>query len=216
MSDLFYLRSRHGNTGTNLLFHNKNGVGYGTDLDGLETYTLEEAQKELDHDIANLPLLKSEVDKASILAVDCQYIKPDDDVIDPNDQYIVQKKMLWNGNDIAFVVMGGHTFNYGEAHVFSSSGALFSDDYHVWSKSYLDTLCRRTFQEENINTRKMITGPGLKYKKPRKKKQTTGKVRWNCPSCGKINWQFNPYDFSGCYDFNCNSWVSTSERTWMP
>lgn len=204
MGKLFYLRSRHGNTGTNLMFHNKNGAGYGTDLDGLSVYTLDEAQKEINHDIANLPLLKSEVDNKSILAVDCQYLDSLEDKIDSNDEYIVQKKGLWNGNDIAFVVMGGYTFNYKEAHVFSSYGALFNNGYHVWSKTYLDKIARRTFQEENINTRKMITGPGIKYKKPRKQRPTTGKERWNCPSCGKISWQFNPYDFEGCKDYKCD------------
>ena len=53
MSDeMFYLRSRHGDCGSNVMFHNKNGAGYGTDLDGLRTYSLEDAQSELNHDIA--------------------------------------------------------------------------------------------------------------------------------------------------------------------
>ena len=211
----FYLRSRHGNCGTNLMFHNKNGAGYGSDLDNLETYSLEDAQKELNHGIANLPLLKSAVDELSIKAVDCQYIKNEDNHTDPNDQYVVQVKGLWDGNDIAFMVIG-YTFNYSEAHVFSYSDAVRRceghEKFHSWSKYYLDTLCRRTFQEENINTRKMITGPGLKYKKPRKQRPTTGKERWNCPSCGKINWQFNPYDFDGCAQVECELWQPSHRR----
>lgn len=197
----FYLRSKHGNCGTNLMFHNKGGAGYGTDLDNLRIYSSEEAQKEIGY--GSLPLLKSEVDALSITALDHQYIKHEDDVIDDNDKYVVQKKDLWNGNDIAFVVMGGTTFNYSDAHIFTSAGALFNDQHHVWSKSYLNKLCRRTFQEENINIRTMITGPGLEYKKPRKKRPTTGKIRWNCPRCGKINWQYHPHDFEGCTDLTC-------------
>lgn len=187
------------------MFHNKDGAGYGTNLNGLHLFTLDKAQNELNHDIRSVPLLKSEVDKLSIKAVDHQYLeyKPQND---PNDKYVIQVKGFWNGNDIAFVVMGGKTFNYGEAHEFTKdqAKATAGDSHVIWSKTYLDTICRRTFQEGNISTRKMITGAGIKYKKPRKKKESSGKVRWNCPSCGKINWQYNPYDFEYCSDTNCD------------
>lgn len=203
--NLFYLTSTHGNCGTNIMFHNKNGAGYGTNLDGLHLFTMDEAQKYLNNDIKSMPLLKSEVDKLSIRAVDHQRLnEPPQD--DPDDKYVIQVKGFWNGNDIAFVVMGGKTFNYDEAHIFTSAQAtnIVKGSDFIWSKTYLDTICRRTFQEENINTRKMITGPGIKYKKPRKPRPTTGKTRMNCPSCGKINWQYNPYDFERCSDINCS------------
>lgn len=32
--------------------------------------------------------------------------------------------------------------------------------------------------------------------------------RWNCPKCGKINWQYNQYDFDGCSDTMCDEWRS--------
>jgi len=208
MEKLFYLTSRHGNCGDNVMFHNKNGAGYGTDLDGLRLYTIEKAQEELNHDIRSLPLLKSAVDAVSITAVDCQYIDNKLTVHDQNDEYVVQIKQLWNGNDIAFAVMGGHTFDYGKASVLSLDDAqsISGADTNIWAKSYLDKICRRTFQEQNINTRKMITCPGIKYKKPRKPRPTSGKERWNCPSCGRISWQYNPYDFEGCNDYSCKEW----------
>jgi len=40
----------------------------------------------------------------------------------------------------------------------------------------------------------------------RRKKSRSGKVRWNCPHCGKITWQYSPYDFEGCSDYNCEGW----------
>lgn len=207
---LFYLTSRHGDTGNNVMFHNTGGCGYGTDLDNLRLYSLEDAQKETGYDINSLPLLKSAVDAVSIKAVDCQYLDEEVNGNDLNNEYVIQVQKMWNGNDIAFMVMGGTTFNYNKAHIFDF---LTGDDlsmrdnrYKLWSKSYLDSISRRTFQRENINTRKMITGPGIKYKKPRKKKESSGKVRWNCPCCGKISWQFNPYDFEGCNDHMCDKW----------
>lgn len=210
MEKLFYLRSRHGNCGTNLMFHCKNGQGYTTDLSKLELFTLEKAQKELGYDIKSLPLLASAVDELSINAIDHQHLKKNLNLTDKNNEYIVQVVGFYNGNDIRTVPMIGEeiNFNYSISKVFSLDDALSHPDLRgvIWSKSYLDTLQRKTFQEENLSTRKMITGPGIKYKKPRKKKPDSGMVRWNCPCCGKISWQYNPYDFDGCKDSSCNLW----------
>jgi len=203
---VFYLRSRHGDTGTNVMFHNKNGAGYGTNLDNLHVFTTEEAQKKLDWDIKSLPLLKSEVDKLSILAVDMQYL----DAVKSKEfsgLYVVQMDRKWNGNDICFYSEDGETFDYGKAHVFiGGAGVNFilgKSGMILWPKDYLDTICRRTFQSTNINTRKMITGAGIVYRKPRKPRPTTGKTRGNCPECGKITWDYNPYEDAYCADHYC-------------
>lgn len=211
MEKVFYLTSRHGDCGTNVMFHNKGGAGYGSDLDNLRLYSIEDAQKELGYDINSLPLLKGEVDKLSIQAVDCQYLNSDkDDLTKVTGECVIQIDRNWNGNDIAFVGLLGMTYNYTKARKFLLKEAITltkSDPiYKVWSVAYLNTICRRTFQRENISTRKMITGAGIRYKKPRKQRPKTGKTRWNCPTCGKISWQFNPYDFDGCGDYSCDSY----------
>lgn len=210
---LFYLTSRHGDCGSNVMFHNKGGAGYGTNLDNLQLYSREDAQRELDYDINSLPLLKSAVDEVSITAVDCQYLDSEANATDNNNEYVIQIEGCWNGNDIAFAIMGGKTFNYSEACVFTLLDAeeLVSklSNAKIWSKSYLDTISRRTFQRGKVNTRKMITGAGIKYKKPRKKKADSGKIRWNCPGCGKFRWQHNPYDFDGCSDSLCMEYKPT-------
>jgi len=211
MDKLFYLTSRHGDCGSNVMFHNTGGCGYGTNLDNLRLYSLKDAQKELGFDINSLPLLKSEVDKASIRAVDMQHLKELPAHVDPNNQYVIQITREYNGNDIAFAVTGGMTFNYNNAIsmnlVAAENVCANITNGQIWSKTYLNSLARRTFQRENINTRKMITGPGIKYKKPRKKKESSGKTRWNCPCCGKLSWQFNPYDFEGCLDTSCEEYA---------
>lgn len=212
MSNLFYLTSRHGDCGDVVMVHGVNGVngaGYVTDLSKAHKFTLEAAQKELNHDIRSTPLFVDEVDKVAIRSVDSQYIKESGNS-DPNDSYVVQVPRLWNGNDIAFIKGRGHTFNYAEAESFTHDGAMreFAGTKHViLSKTYLDTLCRPVIHRQQINTRKMITGAGVRYKKPRKKKQGTGKTMMNCPSCGRIHWQYNPYDFDGCTNASCSEWV---------
>ena len=200
MENQFYLVSRHGNCGSNVMFHNKDENGYGTNLDNLEVYSTEQAQKALNSDIRSTPLLKSEVDALAIRSVDCQYITESENIDDPNNEYIVQIKGRWNGNDVAFAVMGGTTYNLNKASIFSldDAKAVSGADTIIWSKQYLISKSRRTFQETNINTRKMITGAGIKYAKPRKQRETTGKTRHNCPSCGKIVWDYNPYEAPIC------------------
>lgn len=200
--EMFYLRSRHGDTGCNVMFHNKDGRGYGTDLDGLHLFTKDEAQKELDHHIESLPLLKSEVDKLAIRAVDMQYLDSTKAALNPHDSYAIQLTGDYNGNDIYFKCEVGRTYDYSKAKSYTYDEALRigsrTGNAVIWGKSYLDGIARRTFQAYNISTRKMITGAGIKYKKPRKKKPGTGKTRGNCPGCGKITWDYNPYDHAYC------------------
>ena len=199
---LFYLRDSRSNTGDNVMFWRKGGAGYGANLDELEVYTLELAQRRHNSRNSDIPLLKSAVDELSIVAVDCQVL-PEPGGIDANDQYVVQLKGRWNGNDIAFQMCdGGLTFNYSKAGVFTSAEAQQhfpnSDANAIYPKSQIDQLARRTFQASNINTKTMITGAGIKLKRPRKERPTTGKHRGNCPVCGKITWDYNPYENAYC------------------
>ena len=200
INNKFYLQDSRSLTGTNVMFHRKNWCGYGTNLDELEVYTRNEAQADHDFRETDIPLLKSLVDELSILAVDHQVL-PESDTIDPGDKYIIQLKGYWNGNDILFVG-DGHTYNYRKAHVFSKNEA---DKYSsnskyltVFSKKSIDDIARRTFQAGNIDRRKMIFKPGIKLTKPKRKRPTTGKTRGNCPSCGQITWDYNPYEAAYC------------------
>lgn len=208
MENKFYLVSRHGNCGTNVMFHFKDGCGYGTDISKLHLFSLEDAQNALDHDIRSVPLLASEVFARSIESVDTQYMDKSKNCCDSNGEYVIQFHGVWNGNDAMFQSECGGSFDYGKATVFNIGDALRERNVNgvIWSKEYIDTLKRRTFQAENISTRKMITGAGIKYKKPRKPRPTSGKERWNCPCCGRIVWQFNPYDFDHCNNINCELW----------
>ena len=52
----------------------------------------------------------------------------------------------------------------------------------------------------------MILGAGIIGVRKKTPRTATGKTRWNCPECGRISWQHNPYDFAGCSDFSCSAW----------
>jgi len=201
VSELFYLQDSRSYTGTNVVFWRTGGSGYGTNLDELEVYSLEDAQHQHNRRDSDVPLLKSLVDKLSIVAVDCQVL-PEVGTEDPKGQYVVQRKGYWNGNDIRFVRRYGETYNYSEAEVFTKSDAedLFSDSesYAIFSKTSIDKIARRTFQANNIDKKTMIKQAGIKLVKPKRVRQTTGKTRGNCPECGKITWDYNPYENAYC------------------
>jgi hypothetical protein len=204
MTPKFFLKSRHGDFSTSVCFHNKNGAGYGTDLSNLGLFELEEAQNELDHDIKSIPLLASEVLKFSVDRVDMQYL--DETVGKPSqfsDLCVIQINGCWDGNDIKFKNEKFGTYNLKSAVVVSYQDAILdcAVDYEaIWLKSYVDTIARPTFQSTSINMKTMVRDAGIKYKKPRPKKPTTGKSRGNCPECGKITWDYNPYENAHCSD----------------
>lgn len=196
----FYLRDSRSNTGDNATFWMKGG-GYGTDLSKCDIFTLEDAQKHHNSRASDVPLLKSEVDRLSISAVDCQYL-PKEVLKIGKGPYVVQRNGLWNGNDIQFLIRyDGVTFNYSDAGVFSFDEAcdlVGGGNFSSFLKSDIDAIRRRTFQARNIHTRNMITDAGISLAKKKRTRKTTGKHRHNCPGCAKFVWDFNPYDAPYC------------------
>lgn len=187
MIDQFYMQDSRSLLGTNVMFHRKNGCGYGTNLDDLEVYTLEDAQRDHNFRETDIPLLKSLVDELSIMAVDHQVL-PKSDTIDPNDQYLIQVGRHWNGNDILFFSDGCNSYNYNKARILTAKEIyeclclIGSDNLIIFSKKALDAVARRTFQAENINRRKMIFKPGIKLIKPKRPK----KPIYHCHGCGRF------------------------------
>jgi len=203
----YFLTSRHGGVGSTIMFHNKDERGYGSDIENLEKYTAEQAQRRHDQfGRKSLPLLVSKVIESSKRRVDMQYIDVADGMPkNKNEICVVSIPSSYDGNDIEFIKSGsGRTFNLDEAEAkpaceFKKLGsqAVF------WRLEYLLEKSRLTMQYENLNTRTMCRGVRLKRKY---QKRDSGKTRWNCPSCGQISWQYDPYDFEGCKNINCNDW----------
>lgn len=219
----FYKTSSHGGCGLTVMFWGINSAGYVTNIDEAHIYTREEMQKEASlnrFDREMIPLSASHVEELSTWRVDCQYVSQDDhypNSIDSNDEYVAIKKQRWDGNDLSFGKKFGESFDYSDANVYSSEDIkpyIEANNEH-WifvSKSITDQLARRTFQTNNINRRKMIQGAGIIGVRKQRESTSSGMERWNCPVCGKISWQYNPYDFCGCGDVNCSEWQPLSER----
>lgn len=195
----FYLRDTRSDVGSTCMFWAIDGCGYTSNLAKAHVFSRQEAQEYADRREHFIPLSKSKVDLVSTIRVDMQYLETNTDL---SKGIVIHKRVgSYDGNDIYFASAdGGRTLNYNEAEVFTEDNfieALIGTGGAVLSKAFIDTICRRTVQSENINHRKMITASGIKYRAPRQR-MTTGKTRGNCPECGKITWDYNPYENAYC------------------
>lgn len=217
-SNKFYKTSPHSYTGSNVSFF---GIrDYTTNIDLAEIYTREAAQKEVDlghlRESVNEELFLSveKVDELAVWKVDHQYIElsyPESK--DPNGEYVVYRKGVYDGNDLGFWSSQYYSHDYSQARVFTESelSDVELSEWVVVPKFHTDENARRTFQFRNINRRKMIVSAGIIGIRKKRKSRDSGKVRWNCPTCGRFIWQYNPYDFESCSDFFCDSYVAPVE-----
>ncbi|EFN5018078.1 hypothetical protein FQJ41_05890 [Escherichia coli] len=212
MTNRFYMMCSRETVGNNASFHCHNGNGYSSDIDRAHVYTLEAAQKAWNcgRDI-DQPVCADSVDAMAVWHVDCQYIPTESLIESDCTAYVAYKKGSWNGNDVYWLQHGGlPTDDFSKATIFSVANK--NEPGIVWLPfSIADAAKRRTFNINNFNRRTMVQGAGLVMpdwlkEQNRRKKSRSGKVRWNCPHCGKITWQYSPYDFECCSDYNCEGW----------
>lgn len=213
MKNRFY--KANGHVGSTLLFWAINDCGYTTNIDQAEIYTREEMQRDVDNGYLRnedeLPLCAESANALAQWRVDCQYIeKTYPEFTDPNDEYVAYLAGKFDGNDLAFANGNCHfDFDYKNAFNYSyfdaeycikdaSNKLVFVPRYHT------DEIARRTFQKQNINRRKMITAAGIVGLRKKRKRQSTGKTRFNCICCGKIIWEFAHPDTSiNCCSGSC-------------
>jgi len=195
--------------GGNMAFHCIKGEGYSTNIDKAETYTREAAQRawEMGRSI-DLPVSADHIDALAVWRVDHQYIPNENTLISGCTEYVAFIKGQWNGNDVYWLTDTLPSDQFLRARIFSHPDT--SDGRLVWMPfSLADSQKRRTFDMANYNPRSMTTGAGIikpDYIKRSGRRKDNPKSRWNCPTCGRISWQDNPYDFEGCRDVKCEDW----------
>lgn len=215
-SDRFYLTSPHGGCGSNAMFH-ADGGGYVTDIDKAEIITRAEAQDLVDKghlrhsNSYELPLCAELVDQASAWKVDHQYVNQAwPEFTDRNNEYVLMRKGSYDGNDVPFVSINGYSsFDYSlaKAYTLQEIKRITLSGYKVVPKSHTDEIARRTFQTCDINRRAMISGAGIVGLRKKRRSTATGKTRMNCPCCGRIAWQWNPYEFETCSNIKCDNFL---------
>lgn len=213
MKDRFYLACFRDNVGSNVAFHAKDGQGYVTDIGKAHVYTREEAQRAFDHAREfDLPLSADHVDALTVWKVDSQYI-PSESQIDAGKRHVAFAGRRWDGNDVYWVARdSGTSTDFAKAAIIDhhETASLIANEATkcvVIPFEVADRVKRRTFAMANVNKRVMVTGAGLvtpdHIKRHKRRRKTTGKTRWNCPHCGRLVWQHNPYDFEGCTNLGC-------------
>lgn len=215
MNNRFYMICTRDTVGSNASFHCKDGKGYATDIDKAHVYTLEEAQRAWEHGrCIDQPVCTESVLSLAEYHVDCQYI-PNETVIESKCNYYVgYVKGDWDGNDVYWLNNRGYpSTNFSIAKRFTTPDLTM--DNIVWLPfDIADAQKRRTFRLANFSARSMVQSKGLRVpewlKKQRRRKGSSGKTRWNCPCCGKISWQHNPYDYDGCLDSACDEYRSNN------
>ncbi len=215
-SDRFYLACLRDNVGSNVSFHCKDGKGYSTDIDRAHTYTREEAQKAWDLGREyDLPLCADRVDALAKYHVDSQLIPSESEKAGLYTLYVAYEKQRWDGNDVYWLrSFGLPTTNFNEATLYPYPGR---NEGLVWiGFETAEAAKRRTFNSSLVDRRRMIQSAGLltpeHVKRHRRRRPDSGKTRWNCPSCGRIHWQYNPHDFEGCSNIECEEWKPLLSR----
>lgn len=211
MKDRFYLACFRDNVGSNVAFHGNGGCGYTTDIDKADAYTRDKAQQawEMAREY-DQPISADHVDALAVWKVDMQYI-PTETIIDSTVlQWVGFQRGRYNGNDVFWLTGKLHDVDFTKSKIFGFDEVPIEDESIVYVPFELaNKVKRRTFDFSKINRRTMIQGAGLRTPdriKREKRRKYNPKTRMNCPSCGKIHWQLNPYDFEGCNDIWCEEY----------
>ena len=120
--------------------------------------------------------------------------------------YYIQDTRSFSGNSPVWWGHNGsgYTSNILLAGVYSKDKAVSQNQCREtdvpWPKSYIDAHISVTVDTQDISLKSALKGTGIKLNKPKRKRPTTGKTRGNCPGCGKITWDHNPYENAYCRD----------------
>lgn len=212
----FYLTSSHGGCGSSVMFHALDGRGYTTNIKNAHIFTFEyilNAAKNGEYNEQSIPLLCKLVDELSVIRVDSQNINQDDhfpNSIDNSDEYYAIYDNKFDGNDFHFISnenIHPSTLDPKKALILSKNSIeiyLSRNLYKCFfvSKKIIDNNTRSTFKTSDINRNDMIKSAGITGIRKLKPKNPSGKFRVNCTKCGRINWQYNPYELEECSNKN--------------
>lgn len=191
----YLLRDSRSNTGSSMMFWSATG-GYTSNVSLAQRFSKEDAEsqyrcRETDH-----PYLEIEIMLRSYPAIDMQELR--DPILYEKDSpcYIVRKNKF-DGNNLFFDSLKDNemlTNNLRQAKLYTAKEQhlLYSQDKeYLLSRDLAWKLARFVCPANSIDPRKLITKGKIKLQpKPR---ETSGKTKLQCESCGKFVWVWNPY-----------------------
>ncbi len=205
MKDRFYFACLRDNVGGNVAWWAKSG-GYTTNVSNAESYSRVDAQRMWNgHREFDMPISADHVDPQTVLKVDMQYV-PNESQIIQDVGYVGFARQRYKGNDLYFISDDGLTIDFNQAKMFTAVEARQAGEYVFLPYELVNAQARKTFDFSKYNRRTMTQGAGLKtpaHILRARRRKLSNKVRMNCPVCGKIAWQLNPYHFDACSDPTC-------------
>ena len=187
MTDEYVLQDSRGNTGDRLMFHAINGAGYTTNLDAAHRFTKREAANHNSFRETDKPWPLAYLVERHELAVDCQYVNPDDvqAALAIEDTAYLCVAGRWNGNDLVWRGEGSRTADLSQAKVFpidvaNAMAAEHGSNLKAIPKSYADQLARKVVPDGRVNIKAALRGTGVTLAKPPKSRHTPTR----CEHCG--------------------------------
>ncbi|MCU4320661.1 hypothetical protein KTH44_16205 [Acinetobacter bereziniae] len=209
----FYLACFRDNIGSSVSFQCHDYKGYATNVDKAHVCNLGQAQnfydtaREFDQ-----PLCADAVDALTVWKVDHQYIPIDTALPDSEELFVAYVKGQWDGNDVYWLNHHACSINtdFMTATKLTKIEAMrLSDKYIAIPYSVANKVKRRTFSFKLFDYKEMVEKAGLvkpPHLKKSNRKKSNPKTRFNCPTCGKLHWQYDPHIFNGCNDIHCESY----------
>lgn len=180
--NIFVLRDSRSDTGSNITVWNAGG-GYTTNLTEANHFTKESAVRQHESRDSDIPLALDDLLALSRSRVDHQYL-PEPST--KGEEFIVQCKSDYDGNDIKLVTESGYTFDYDHAKVFGRSEAIelsaMNEGYVCYNKTEIDPLVRRSTTLTEKQQADMLKKHGIKLHVPK----PPPKERYRCDECGKF------------------------------
>lgn len=189
-------------TGDRLMFWAKDGAGYTSNLDAAHRYTREQAAAQNQSRETDLPWPLAYLLERHTLAVDHQYVKPDESAAElaTSDSAYLFVAGDWNGNDLIWLTFDGrHSDNLAEAEVYTgavgvSVGTNARNGVRAIPKALADRLARKVVANGRVDIKIALKGTGITLAKLPRRRRFFSQNR--CEHCGVFITDVQRFD--GC------------------
>lgn len=193
---LFYLRDSRSNVGSCAIFWAERG-GYTSNLDAAEKFTKEKAVSLYNSRDTDIPLPCNEVYQYSYLAIDMQCID-DDPYLAVGADCVAYVEGRYDGNNIPFKADSGTTYMLAGASIFQFQKEMPKPG--VMSLKYAESIARPVVNAGTIDDLTRGWFRRHKIKMVKKRRPPSDNNQFNCPDCGRLVWDRNPYSDGRCRD----------------
>lgn len=185
--NLFYIQDSRSSVGNNVLWWAKHGNSYTTNLAEAEVFTKEEAVRQHESRITDIPWPKAYVDGKARPVVDMQYLRKSE-VLGAVGPFYLQDNRDFDGNDMFWLTGSGVACatNLTRAAAFNQDEVgqrtQLCVNYVAWPTAYVDAKSRPAVEMHRIRRDEALAGTGVVLRNPPKPK----KEQFRCHGCGQF------------------------------